>query len=113
MPGVLVGSEALFKRAAKLPHVQEIDLVAPKKAIGGNTVESLRSGIVLGYAAAIDGLVRRMSAELGSACEVVSTGGLGSMFQGTCETIQYFEPNLTLDGLVVAAKRLEVYRPEI
>jgi hypothetical protein len=38
---------------------------------------------------------------------------LGSMFQGTCETIQYFEPNLTLDGLVVAAKRLEVYRPEI
>jgi type III pantothenate kinase len=107
MPGVLVGSEALFRKAAKLPHVQGLALTVPPRAIGGNTVESLQSGIVLGYAAAIDGLVERMKAELSAECRVISTGGLGSMFQGVCKTIQHFEPNLTLDGLRVAAKRLE------
>lgn len=106
MPGVLVGSEALFKKAAKLPHVDGINLQPPKKAIGRSTVESLQSGIVLGYAAAIDGLVRRMRHELGAQCPVIATGGLGAMFMGTCETVQTFEPNLTLDGLRVAHARL-------
>lgn len=106
MPGVLVGSEALFRRAAKLPHVNGIDLVAPQRAIGKSTVESLQSGIVLGYASAIDGLVTRMASELECDCRVVSTGGLGSMFLGVCQTIEAFEPYLTLDGLRVAHSRL-------
>jgi type III pantothenate kinase len=107
MPGVLVGSDALFKKAAKLPHVQGLSLTEPERAIGGNTVDSLRSGIVLGYASAIDGLVRRMAEELNAECGVISTGGLGSMFLGVCKTIQHHEPNLTLDGLRVAADRLK------
>jgi type III pantothenate kinase len=106
MPGVLVGSEALFKRAAKLPHVQGLALAAPTRAVGRNTVESLQSGIVLGYAEAIDGLVKRMKLEVGEDCSVISTGGLGSMFTGVCSSIDRFEPNLTLDGLAVAAERM-------
>lgn len=106
MPGVLVGSEALFKRAAKLPHVEGLTLAAPPRAVGGTTVESLQSGIVLGYAAAIDGLTARMETELGGGCHVVATGGLGGMFLGLCEKIERFEPTLTLDGLRIASARM-------
>ncbi len=106
MPGILVGSEALFRRAAKLPHVEGLSLAAPPRAIGGTTVESLQSGIVLGYAAAIDGLSAKMDAELGGGCRVVATGGLGEMFLGLCERIERFEPTLTLDGLRIASERV-------
>jgi type III pantothenate kinase len=106
MPGIVVGSEALFARAAKLPYVDALKLEAPAKAIGKSTVQSLQSGIVLGYADAIDGLVGRICAELGEPCWVIATGGLGSMFHGLCDRIQAFEPNLTLDGLRVAISRL-------
>jgi len=105
MPGILVGSEALFNRAAKLPHVEGLNLAAPSRAIGKSTVGSLQSGIVLGYKHAIDGLVREMMTELGADCSVVATGGLGGMFADLCATIQAYEPNLTLDGLRVASKR--------
>ncbi len=107
MPGILVGSEALFRRAAKLPHVAGLSLAAPAHAVGRSTVESLQSGIVLGYAAAIDGLTAKMDAELGGGCRIVATGGLGEMFLGLCERIESFEPTLTLDGLRVASERLK------
>lgn len=106
MPGIVVGSEALFLRAAKLPHVDALNLEPPAQAIGKSTVQSLQSGIVLGYAAAIDGLVKKICVELTGPCSVIATGGLGAMFQGLCETIGAFEPNLTLDGLRVAHERL-------
>lgn len=106
MPGILVGSEALIRRAAKLPQVEGLALTAPKRAIGGTTVESLQSGIVLGYAAAIDGLATRMDAELGGGCHVLATGGLGGTFLDLCERIERFEPTLTLDGLRIANDRM-------
>jgi type III pantothenate kinase len=106
MPGIMVGSEALFRRAAKLPHVEGLSLSAPKRAIGGTTVESLQSGIVLGYAAAIDGLVTRMDEELGGGTRVLATGGLGGMFLGLCARLERFEATLTLDGLRIASERL-------
>ena len=106
MPGILSGSEALFRRAAKLPHVEGLALTAPSQAIGRTTVESLQSGIVLGYADGIDGLLRRMSLELGGGCRTIATGGLGGMFSDLCEGIERFEPTLTLDGLRIAAGRL-------
>lgn len=115
MPGILVGSEALFRRAAKLPHVEGLALAAPPQAIGRTTVEALQSGIVLGYAAAIDGLAARMDAELGGDCRVLATGGLGGMFLGLCDRIERFEPTLTLDGLRIASERLDdatIRRPE-
>jgi len=106
MPGILVGSEALFKKAAKLPHVEGLSLKAPDSAVGKSTVHSLQSGIVLGYKHGIDGLVKEMIGELGGTCTVVATGGLGGMFKDLCETIQEYEPTLTLDGLRVASERL-------
>jgi type III pantothenate kinase len=102
LPGVKLSSEALFQRAAKLPQVA---FTAPDTALGKNTVHSLQSGIMLGYAGAIDALARRISQEMGGNAKVIATGGLGSLFLGLCETIEAYEPTLTLEGLLVAASR--------
>lgn len=102
LPGLRIGSQALFDRAAKLPQV---DFVAPATAVGKNTVHALQSGIMLGYAGAIDALARRIQAELGGG-SVIATGGLGAHFLGLCETLGCYEPTLTLEGLVIASKRL-------
>jgi len=103
LPGIQLSSRALFDKAAKLP---EVDFVAPDHALGRNTVQSLQSGIMLGYAGAIDSLARRIDGELGGNSKIIATGGLGSMFLGLCDSIESYEPNLTLDGLVIASKRL-------
>lgn len=106
LPGVLVSAEALVRRTAKLP---QIDLTAPKQAIGTSTVDSLQSGLVLGYAGAIDTLGSRISEELGGAT-ILATGGLSGMFMGVCQTLQHHEPNLTLDGLALAWDRRDTMR---
>jgi len=67
--------------------------------IGKNTVECLQSGIVYGFAGQIDGVVRRMIAEVGSVKAVVATGGLAPVVIGECETVTHHEPMLTLIGL--------------
>jgi type III pantothenate kinase len=102
LPGVNISSQALFDRAAKLPAVE---FRAPETALGRDTVHSLQSGIMFGYAGAIDALARRISSELGGA-KVIATGGLGSLFLGLCESIEDLEPTLTMDGLRVASERL-------
>ena len=104
LTGVTLSSQALFDKAAKLPQVE---YVAPDHAIGRNTVQSLQSGIMFGYAGAIDSLARRIDAELGGGTKIIATGGLGGMFLGLCETIESYEPTLTLDGLVIASERLK------
>lgn len=104
LPGVRLSSQALFNRAAKLPRV---DLTAPKTALGRNTVHSLQSGIMFGYAGAIDRLAAEISSELGEA-RVIATGGLGASFVDLCDSIEAYEPMLTMDGLLVAADRLFV-----
>lgn len=102
LPGVQVSMEALIGRTAKLP---QIDLVAPKHAIGKSTVESLQSGIMLGYAGAIDALARRTLGELGGGT-VIATGGLSVDFMGLCDCLERHEPLLTLEGLRMAAPKL-------
>lgn len=102
LPGVLVSVEALAQRAAKLPSVS---LRNPGPAIGRNTVDALHSGVMYGYAGSVDALCRRISAELGGSVKVIATGGLASAFLGLCETIELVEPDLTLDGLLIAFKR--------
>jgi type III pantothenate kinase len=101
LPGVEVSAQALVGHTAKLP---QIEYRAPEQAIGRTTVESLQSGIVLGYAGAIDALADRISKELGGA-RIVATGGLGSLFMGLCKSIEEYAPTLTLDGLVLAWQR--------
>ncbi|MEZ0325821.1 MAG: type III pantothenate kinase [Fimbriimonas sp.] len=103
LTGVKLSSQALFDRAAKLPQVE---FKAPETALGRNTVHSLQSGIMLGYAGAIDALAKRIDAEMGGGAKVIATGGLGSLFLGLCESIETYEPTLTLEGLLIANDRL-------
>jgi type III pantothenate kinase len=103
LPGVKLSSQALFDRAAKLPQVE---FEAPATALGKNTVHALQSGIMLGYAGAIDALARRISEEMGGNARVIATGGLGGLFLDLCESIEAYEPTLTLDGLLIAKERL-------
>lgn len=103
LPGIVVSTQALVAKTAKLP---QIEYKAPGHAIGKTTVESLQSGIMLGYAGAIDSLAEAIRSELGGAAIVLATGGLGGMFVRLAKSIQSYEPNLTLDGLRIAYGRL-------
>jgi type III pantothenate kinase len=98
-PGIEISLEALATRAAAL---RTVELVRPRSVIGKNTVECLQSGVLFGFAGQVDGLVRRILAELGSKAEpvtVLATGGLAPLMAGTSETISEFVPDLTLLGL--------------
>lgn len=103
LPGVLVSATALVGRTAKLP---QIEFIIPERTIGTNTTESLQSGIIWGYAGAIDALASRIVDELGGEAMVIATGGLGGMFMGICKALDRYEPHLTLDGLAVAYTRM-------
>jgi type III pantothenate kinase len=95
LPGIEISLDALFARAAALSWVE---LVKPRRVIGKTTAESVQSGVLYGFAAAVDGLVRRFEAELGP-CTVVSTGGLAELMTPLSTTIAHHEPWLTLRGL--------------
>ena len=96
-PGIEISIDALASRAANL---LKIPLVKPRSVIGKNTVECLQSGMVYGTAAQVDGLVRRITAELGAEpTAIVATGGLAPVVIEQCETVTHYEPNLTLHGL--------------
>jgi type III pantothenate kinase len=100
-PGVRTSAETLFRRTSKLPATE---IVPPAKVIGRRTEECIRSGVVLGSAEAIDGLVRRIKAEWpgGVVPLVVATGGLATTFQPFCREFDLIEPHLTLNGLRIA-----------
>ena len=89
-------------RRAKLPMV---DLKAPATAIGKDTTHSIQSGVMFGYAGAIDALVGRISMELGTKPTVIATGGLGGVFIDLCDSIEGYDEMLTLDGIRMFAKR--------
>lgn len=95
-PGVRTASEALFQATAKLPR---IDLQRPPKAIGANTVDAMRSGILFGYVGLVEGMVERFRRELGATMRVVGTGGLASVIAAETPVIQVVDPWLTLKGL--------------
>jgi type III pantothenate kinase len=100
-PGVLVMAETLFRRTSKLPATE---LVPPRQVIGKNTSECIRSGVMLGAAELIDGLVRRIKGSWpGTETPlVVATGGLAETFAQLCESFDRVEPYLTLHGLRMA-----------
>jgi type III pantothenate kinase len=98
MPGVRISVNALSERTAQLPH---INIEAPKKAIGTNTIDCMRSGVVFGAAAMIDGMIDRFEEELGKECFVVATGGLAEeVCKHTKRKIEY-NKNLILEGLFI------------
>lgn len=95
--GAQVSADALFSRAAKLPR---ITLAAPQSAIGKNTVHALQSGLVYGYAEMVDGLLRRVRAELPGPAVSIATGGFSRTVEGICREIDHYDETLTLRGLV-------------
>jgi type III pantothenate kinase len=95
-PGISTSAEALVERAARLPMVA---LVAPPTAIGRSTVGALQSGLVLGCAGMVDGLVERLSRELDAGVTTIATGGSATSVLDACERIDHHDPWLTLKGL--------------
>ena len=97
-PGVRISSEALTARTAQLPG---ISLEAPKRAIGKNTIDSMQSGILLGAACMLDGMIDRMEQELGQPATVLATGGIARFVIPMCRRTIIFDRNLLLKGLTI------------
>ena len=97
-PGVRISSEALTARTAQLPG---ISLEAPKRAIGRNTIDSMQSGIMLGAACMLDGMIDRMEQELGQPATVLATGGIARFVIPMCRRTIIFDRNLLLKGLTI------------
>jgi len=95
-PGIMISSEALFERAAKLPRVE---LSRPKSIIAKDTISSMQAGIMFGYAGLVDGIVDRIKAEVKSKPRVIATGGLAKIIAPETRTIDVVDEMLTLDGL--------------
>ena len=101
-PGVETSAEALFAKAARL---SKVDLIDPGVVIGRNTRQSVQAGLLIGGAVMVDGLVRRIWAELGHETPVVATGGLATRMSAICETLTAVDPDLTLKGLMMVYAR--------
>lgn len=97
-PGIAISLNALTETSSLLP---EISLDPPKKACGTNTVESMQSGIVLGTAAMIDGLLDRFAEEMGEPATIIATGGLASFIAPVCKREMVLDQDLILKGLKV------------
>ena len=96
IPGVKISMDALTDRTALLPGLQ---LDQPKKAIGRNTIDAMRSGIMMGTACMLDGMVERMEAELGSKTTVIATGGIAKFIVPMCKTPMLYDKDLIIKGL--------------
>ena len=101
-PGVMVSLDALTSRAAQLPG---ISLDKPKHVIGKNTVDCMRSGMMYGTAAMIDGLVERIEEELGHKATLIATGGLAQFITPLCKREVILEKELLLKGLNILYKK--------
>ena len=95
-PGVKISAEALSGKTAQLPA---ISLEAPKKAIGRNTIDCMRSGVMMGTAAMLDGMIERMEEELGSKATVIATGGIAKFVIPMCRRSMIYDKDLLLKGL--------------
>ena len=102
IPGLRVSLESLTKRTSQLP---KIGLEPPKKIIGTNTVECMKSGIIYYSAAGIDGVVQRIEKDMGESCTVVSTGGLAAKIIPHCERDIIIDEQLLLKGLMIIYKK--------
>lgn len=101
-PGVRLSLDALTSRAAQLPG---ISLDQPKQVIGKNTVDCMRSGMMYGTAAMIDGIVDRIEEELGHSSTLIATGGLAQFITPLCKHEIILEKDLLLKGLNIIYKK--------
>ena len=100
-PGINLSLQALHEAAAMLPRIA---IQRPERVIGKDTVSNMQSGVFWGYVALIEGMVARIKAEWGKPMTVIGTGGVASLFEGATESIDRFDPDLTIRGL------LEIWR---
>ena len=100
-PGINLSLQALHEAAAMLPRIA---IQKPERVIGKDTVSNMQSGVFWGYVALIEGLVARIKAEWGQPMTVIGTGGVASLFEGATDSIDRFDPDLTIRGL------LEIWR---
>ena len=100
-PGINLSLQALHEAAAMLPRIA---IQKPDRVIGKDTVSNMQSGVFWGYVALIEGLVARIKAEWGKPMTVIGTGGVASLFEGATDSIDRFDPDLTIRGL------LEIWR---
>ena len=96
IPGVRISMDALTDKTALLPGLQ---LDQPKQAIGRNTIDAMRSGIMMGTACMLDGMVERMEQELGSKTTVIATGGIAKFIVPLCKTPMIYDKDLLIKGL--------------
>lgn len=101
-PGMQISADALFQRAARLPR---IDVRKPSHAIGRTTVGAMESGLFYGYVGMVEGLMRRMSGELGGNAIGVATGGLAAIIAPETPLIEHVDVDLTLQGLRIVWER--------
>lgn len=96
MPGVKISMDALTDRTALLPGLQ---LDQPKRAIGRNTIDCMRSGLMMGAACTIDGMIDRMEEELGYSTTVIATGGIAKFILPMCRHEIIYDKDLLVKGL--------------
>jgi type III pantothenate kinase len=101
-PGIGISADALFARAAKLPRV---DIIRPKRVIGRNTVAAIQSGLLFGYVGLVEGMLRRVMAELSWEATVVATGGLANLVAAETDAIDFVDDSLMLEGLRIIHER--------
>ncbi len=105
LPGIMISAEALFSYASKLPRVEL--LKAPPSVIGKNTEDSIKSGIIYGSAAMVDGMILLMAKEMKTTPKVIATGGLAGLIKDASASIDFIEPDLTLEGLRLISLKTE------
>ncbi len=105
VPGVMISSEALFQKASRLPRVEIFK--APGRVIGKDTIESIKSGIIYGNAAMVDGMVERIAKEMETKPKILATGGLAPLIADVSQTIEKIEQSLTLYGLKIISNFIE------
>jgi type III pantothenate kinase len=101
-PGIQISAEALYRYAAKLPRVE---IARPTKVLGKNTVASMQSGLLYGYAGMVDALVERLRAEVDFPARCIATGGLATLVAAESRTIEVTDELLTLRGLKILYDR--------
>jgi type III pantothenate kinase len=101
-PGINLSMRALHEAAAQLPRIA---IQRPERVIGNDTVSAMQSGVFWGYIELIDGLVRRIKSEYEKPMTVIATGGVASLFEGASDTIDHYDQDLLIHGLIEVWKR--------